>query len=492
MADRHIWLYLGLAAIVLLGFRAHAFSLPLETDECNYAYIGARLLEGDRLYQDVWDHQPPGVFVMFAGVIALFGHPTASDQVFRWLASGFAIASLVLVFDFVRRHYGRGPAVFAAFLFAVTSSDPGSAGEGCNREIYMNFLALAALWLLTPSPGAASLPGLGNGSADQPPTLREVRGPASRSRLLVAGLLFGIGSTFKTVMAAQWLFVVLWLAVRAVSRSRNFRAALAPILWMCAGPAAVWLSTGSYFALTGRWSAFTEAVFAFNIGYSGLSESSSLWSRYADFATVKPYVFHSARPLWLVSPFALLGLLALSRRRLASTDGAIVAYLLGSFHAVCLPGLFWPHYYQLLFPPMILVCAALLRRVIDVGSPRPVEQGATRVGPILIYGAAALVAGTVLAAELRHYLLVEPAQITAPRYDYRQQWARAQGLRVAALTDPEDSIFVWGKDAGIYFYSDRRCASRYTMVGALGDHAIGYQQRRKILMEELQTNRPRL
>ncbi|KKK62157.1 hypothetical protein LCGC14_3007150, partial [marine sediment metagenome] len=36
--------------------RLHAFAVPLETDECNYAYIGSRLLAGDRLYLDVWDH----------------------------------------------------------------------------------------------------------------------------------------------------------------------------------------------------------------------------------------------------------------------------------------------------------------------------------------------------------------------------------------------------------------------------------------------------
>ena len=73
------------ALLVLVVFRLHGFGLPLETDECNYAYIGGRLLEGDRLYVDVWDHQPPGVFVLFAGVIAVFG---GEDVVFRWMATG--------------------------------------------------------------------------------------------------------------------------------------------------------------------------------------------------------------------------------------------------------------------------------------------------------------------------------------------------------------------------------------------------------------------
>ena len=68
-----VWIGPALALVVLILFRLHAFGLPLETDECNYAYFGARLLEGDWLYVDLWDHQPPGVFVLFAGIIAVFG-----------------------------------------------------------------------------------------------------------------------------------------------------------------------------------------------------------------------------------------------------------------------------------------------------------------------------------------------------------------------------------------------------------------------------------
>ena len=43
------------AILILVAFRLHAFDLPLETDESNYAYIAARLLAGDRLYVDVRD-----------------------------------------------------------------------------------------------------------------------------------------------------------------------------------------------------------------------------------------------------------------------------------------------------------------------------------------------------------------------------------------------------------------------------------------------------
>ena len=175
------------AAAVLVVIRLHAFELPLETDECNYVYIGARLLAGDRLYIDVWDHQPPGIFVLFAAVIAVLGD---APEVFRWMAVAASLGSMVLIFAIVRRAAGSGAACLAAGLFALCSADPGLAGEGCNREIFMNPLALAAVWLL-------------------------LRRPRTRGwEVLLSGFLLGIGSTIKTVMAAQWLLLLAWLIVR--------------------------------------------------------------------------------------------------------------------------------------------------------------------------------------------------------------------------------------------------------------------------------------
>ncbi len=37
---------------------------------------------------------------------------------------------------------------------------------------------------------------------------------------------------------------------------------------------------------------------------------------------------------------------------------AILSMTAASFLAVCLPAHFWPHYYYLLIPPMVMLCAA--------------------------------------------------------------------------------------------------------------------------------------
>ncbi|MEE9294729.1 MAG: glycosyltransferase family 39 protein [Phycisphaerae bacterium] len=450
------WLLLAPAAVILIIFRIHAFDLPLETDECNYAYTAARLLQGDRLYVDVWDHQPPGVFVLFAAVISVFG---SSDAVLRWTAIVFSLASLTIIHHIVRRHFSPVAAVVAAIIFAVVSSDPGTAGEGCNREIYMNFCALAALALMTAQ-------------------------PHRRSRILLAGACLALGSTLKTVVAAQWLLLTIWLAAHRYATTRRVRPALQAVLDMAVAPAAIWAALLIYFTATERAQLFIDAVFTYNIGYGGLDRS--LLGRLTGFLNPVSHVFQSAAPLWYAAAVALPALCIMNRRKLTTAHGAVIAYAAGSFIALCLPGRYYPHYYYLLIPPNVLLCTALIASLMQ----RIRSTGAKRV----TLTAALAWTATLLVFQLTHYLLVQPDRITAPHpiYRYRQAWSRAQGERIAQLTDPEDTIFVWGLDAGFYYYAHRRCASRYTMVGGLADDARGASDRRRILLDELAAAKPRL
>lgn len=531
-----------LAAGILVAFRLHAFSLPLETDECNYAYIAGRLLAGDKLYVDVWDHQPPGVFVLFAGATAVFGQ---QDYVYRGLAMAASLASLGLIASLVHRSYGRFAAGVAALAFAVVSSDPSTAGDGCNREIYMNLFGLAAVSLLA-------------------------RAGTTRRSVLLAGLLFGVSSAFKTVAAAQWVTFALWMATGGfASRGRVGSGSMTPSVdeplpgghgsvrepfltrarrgclcaaWFAVGPGAVWLCLLLYFAATDRGQAFVEAVFEYNVGYSRVFAG---WQDRFIVRFVQPRfdVFTSAWPLWVAAFPAILIVANRERRRRWAeihgnaggqddprreyeeaaahgsrgplpdgrgsdgrrgvgwtiptlgdrrwcADGPILVYCLGSYLAVCLPGLFWPHYYHLLVPGFVLVCAAgcgLLPRA-SRSEARPLRREWARL--LVVVGSLLALVGF----EWHHYLSVPLGDIVLPHpvYRYRQRWAQAHGQRVAALTNPDDTIFVWGQDAGIYYYAGRRAASRYTMVGALLDTATGHAARRETLLTELAARRPRL
>jgi hypothetical protein len=454
------------AAVVLIAFRLHAFDLPLETDECNYAYIGARLLAGDRLYVDVWDHQPFGVFSLFAGVIAVFGD---APYVFRCLAMTFSLASLVLLYGIIRRCAGLAAAITGAVLFALASSDPGTAGEGCNREIYMNTFVLAAWYL----------------------ALRG--GRRHRWMIFLSGLTLGVGSTLKTILAVHWVFLALWIAITTTGEARpgsRLRSVVTQLALFAAGPAIVWLGAVAYFALTDRLDEFIDAVFLFNLGYSGSSESYAL--RFVRFLSPPrhPFIFSSALPLWIASLGAFLWLLVEAIRNKSRGASAVLALILGSYLAVCLPGRFWPHYYYLLVPAAVIAVSVALGELAPRLSARvSADPDASRITSLLIY---AVFPVCLLITEYRAYLSQPPFGITVNRYNSRDFWGRGQGEKVRGVTDPDDEIFVFGNEAEIYYYAQRRCASRYTMITGLSAGMRGAEKRRAILMSELRERLPRL
>lgn len=497
------WISAGgliVAGAVLIAFRQHAFDLPLETDECNYAYIAARLLEGQRLYVDVWDHQPPGVFVLFAGLIATFGD---SPPVFRWTATAFSLLSMALIYGIVRRAAGAWPAAGAALLFAIVSSDPGTGGEGANREIYMNFCVLAA-WYCTVRWGVPN---------------REIKDTQFKSAawLVAAGAALGIGSTIKTILAVHWAglaLCVLLIAATKAAGGRRRRNALVGVLSLGLAPAVLWLLTFGYFAATERWDEFLDAVFRFNVGYSDSGQH--FFARFLVFFSPPrhPFIFASALPMWIAALVAVLPLLIAStltllasRRMPRQTPAPLLAFglLISSYLAVCMPGRFWPHYYYLLVPPALIaftLSAATIGKSIaflrdrsqdrdtsEAAATTPVrpETGSAAIGILLL----AVIAATAF-WQYRHYLSQPLFGLTVHRYNSRDFWGRAQGENVARATEPRDEVFVFGNEAEIYYYSGRRCASRYTMITGLADGLPGAEQRRRILLNDLKADPPRL
>jgi len=446
--------------------RRHAFDVPLETDECNYIYIAQRLLAGDRLYIDVWDHQPFGIFTFFAGIISIFGH---TPLVFRNLAVVASLCSLAFVFIIARRSGGLSVGLVAAICFALASSDPGTAGDGCNREIFMNPLILLSWY---------------------------VAGSVHRHRagyIFLAGLSLGLASCLKTVVAIHWLLLAVWMAwdtARQLQPPRKNVAILRLLLWFSAGPTLLWLGTAGYFWLTHRLWEFVDAVFLFNMQYS--QDSGSAFARFWQFFSPQghPFIFDSALPLWLAAILATPWLIWASfSRRGKSATSLLAPLLIAGYIAVCLPGRAWPHYYYLMIPALCITVPVSLSHLL--GLIRNAENMTlTRRWLSTVVPATLVIA--LLGTQYTSYISQPPFGITITRYFSRDFWGRAIGEKIKSVTDPDDSIFVYGNEAEMYYYANRKCASRYTMITGLrvGDPTAAH--RRKKLIDDLNRNLPRI
>ncbi len=469
------WLWTIPACVLLVLLRLHALDLPLETDECNYAYIGARLLDEQRLYVDLWDHQPPGVFMLFAGVIALLGD---APEVFRGMAIAFSLGSLWLVFAIARGVGGLTAGVVGAMLFALASSDPGTAGEGCNREIYMNTLILAAWYLALRSSGAEA---------------RKLERPMSSWLVFASGAALGLASLIKTVVAVHWIVLAVWIAWMAWSTAprtvRLKRVGLALLLFS-AGPLLIWLATFAWFGWTGRFAEFFDAVFMFNLGYSGVDEAPA--RRLIEFFTPPrhPFIFDSALPLWIGGFVATLHMAFRVVRNSDRGASAVLAFLVGAYLAICLPGRFWPHYYYLLIPPLAVVCSLTVASI--AGWVRRGVQRSIAIRRTLAVVVIGALPAVLAVTQYRNYFSQSLFGITVKRYNSRDFWGRAQGQNVQRVTNPGDEVFVYGNDTQIYYYANRRCASSFTMITGIQSGYDGIDLRRQRLIDELTQHLPRV
>ncbi len=475
------WVCLVVAGMVLVLMRLHAFDLPLENDECNYAYIAQRLLLGDHLYVDVWDHQPPGIFMLCAGVIALFGD---APEVFRWLTIVFSLASMVLIYLILRCMGGFASAIMGVFIFALVSSDPGTAGEGCNREIFMNtFILLGWYFALRSSTHAST---------------------KNKCWLMLAGISLAVASVIKTIVAVHWLMLTIWVAVRAFNRDTSdnrVRSVVSSVAWISAGPIAIWSITFLYFTASGRFDLFFDATFIFNLGYS--EGGQGLFPRFINFFAPQqhPFIFDSALPLWMVGGVSFVWLGIQSIRKRNESHLCVFLFMLGSYFAICLPGRSWPHYYYLMIPPLVIASSMFIHWIVSfsrkhahasAGTPptkRTIVSNRLVAWVVVI---SLLLPAAVFVTEYQNYLSQPLFGITVKRYNSRDFWGRGHGENIRRITDPEDSIFVFSNDASIYYYAQRRSASRYTMITGISDGMSGIEPRREILMQELSENKPRL
>src|SRR5229473_230870 len=184
------WFIVISGAFVLLRIPSF-IEPPWYSDAGTYADIGWALNHGARLYVDVWDNKPPGIYWLSA---LLVGHlqvaiamPLAS-----MLSTGVAA---VCVASIGRRVGGAGVGTIAALSYVVVASLPNLDGDLFNAELFGATFVAAAIAIVVHS---------------------------SRPRwLIVAGALAGLALLFKGVFAADLVVVMGIAAIVASPRART-------------------------------------------------------------------------------------------------------------------------------------------------------------------------------------------------------------------------------------------------------------------------------
>jgi hypothetical protein len=390
-------------------------------DPAIYMTVADGLSRGLRLYADIWDHKPPGIYLLYQLILAV--RPTAQAAIMAGLAA--MAVNLLLLYAVARRLLGAWAGLAAAWLLAVFTAAFWASAP--NAEVFLLTLQLAALalWLWAPE----DCPGTG--------------------RVFAAGVLFGVAGMIKYVAAAPAAAVALWLAGRAHRERREnpFRQ----MAVFAAGLAAGALPFALYCLWRGVWSEFVAGTLGYNAGYV-FTGAWSLFRQYGRWFILEYLAQQWA--LWLLAGAGLALWLWRRRDRLrlraADGSGLVLLWLAGSLVAAAAPLKFLDHYFLLAVPGLCFWAAYPLREGTPLGK-------APRVVAALVLLAVSLPLAGIRTAESLERWRRLPPDPPGPSYE-----PAVVGRYLQAHTSADDRIYVWRSlDTDIYFYAHRRPASRY-------------------------------
>jgi len=435
--------------LLVIAIRAPLMDLPLERDEGGYAYIAWRMTHGETPYLDWFDQKPPGIYAAYR-----VGLSIANDAVIgiRAIAAVFSAASSIALFFLVRALLGVGAGLMSALLLAFLSADPMIQGSIANTELFMlPGIIVAALLVLR--------------------AIEKKKAAAAAS--IAAGIAIGIAISFKQVAVLNIPFFLLVFGLR-VSGPDRWRRLAAFTAWMGVGVALIWCPIVIWLYLRGALGAAIDATFLHNLSYASaipLSRRLELLVSYG--APLLP----SQGVAWAL---AALGLVGLACRR----DRFAVLFLGGwaivSAAGVSVSGHYFPHYFQQLLPAVAALAGAAM--LIGRGSPEPSRWR------VALLGGLALV--PLVWSALSFWTLSPAAAIKGiyPHNSFEDMPAIAR--EIEAITETDDSVFLFATEPEILFYARRTSATRYIYLFPLFSRSPDARERQQGVIDALSSDPP--
>jgi hypothetical protein len=472
----------GVVAIAALLVRVLAIAEPLGIDQGLWASAVRGMSRGQRLYADVWEQRPPGIYWTYLAAFRLFGWTAAAVA---WADVLAAAATTLLLYLMTRRLNGSIAAVLAAALYAALTIPAwlyrydGFLERSVCETFIVVCVALGA-WCAARFHGTGSLVFAAG-----------------------VGLSMGAAIVYKpnagVYLPALWLWMLLYRRESSrttLADSARIGAVAAVAVLIVPAVALLWVWR------IGVLDEARIAVIDFNRFY--VAEGLTL-SGYALEFSKAAFLRMKTDPLWLGGAIGVLvaGWDLARTRRLSPLAG--LAILWGSAAALVIivnGARLYNTYFIQAFPPLALLTAWLLS-----------DSARGSRGRRVLAGATALLMVAVLAQ--RHY----PAKVLdwaiadldvlrgrADRTTLLERfggYANARGYSARANTElaayvrehtaPDDRIFLFGiNGADVYFASDRLTAHRFLRVNFFVETSFPDPRfRLDVVTAELAARRPR-
>ncbi len=446
-------------AVILLALgggialaRLHTYDEPVERDLATYAVVANELLNGQRLYSEIWDNRTPAIHLSYALAQLLVGNGQAQ---FYLLGVAAAVITLLGVY-WAASKGGLRPelGLWAAAFWAAVQSTLGVQANQPNTEVFMNACTIWAFALLV---------------------ARNDQAPGWPRTLAIGGLL-ALATLYKHIVIVPAVLLAAAHVAWPPDGKPGRRRALGQALVMAALGAAVWGGLFAYFGATQRLQSFYEAVFVFN----RYDIAETLGGGFLEPDTYSQSLSLAGLTLPL-SVLAAAGLMVSLARQWTRPGVLLFAYAAATFICICLPHRTYPHYYQLWLPVLAVAAAWVLGALLNpVLHPR--RFPATAATALLI----------LLCLRVPDYFQLNGGTVSprGPEACSRMKYgtsifvnARRAAQDIDRLLLPGETFYQWGFDPEQYFYSGRRPASGVLWAWSALYTPLWKQQAERILTD---------
>jgi hypothetical protein len=455
-APRPRWALYLLAVVVLAvaAIRVRLLPIPLDRDEGEYAYVGQLLLQGLLPYAEAYNFKLPGVYAVYALMLAVFGQTPIGIHLGLLVVNAVTI---VLVFLVAARLFAARVAVVAAAAFAGLSLSPRLFSTAGYAEHFVLPPVLAGVLVLLRAIDRRRIP-----------------------PFLGSGALLGTAFLIKQSGAAFVLFAVLYVLLGTHDTARRRLAAVAALV---AGALAPFGALCLLMLAAGTFANFWFWTFTYAAAYA---TATPLALGRMNLAETLHWILPTS---YLTVVLVCVGLSAFVWDREARARRLFVSLLVGSSLVATSAGLYFRPQYFILFLPVLGILAgvavdAIARRLSSV------RARALRYGIPIVLATVPL----LHLVYLERAILLTGTPDTASRAIYGSNPFPESveiGRYIREHTSPADRIAVVGSEPQIYFYARRLAATGYIYTYALMEPQPYAAAMQRQMMREIEALDPR-
>jgi hypothetical protein len=401
-----------MSAVVLLPGLVIGPSL----DAAVFVQVADRVTHGAALYTDTWDHKPPGVYLLLAGLQVLV--PVLKTWPIAWAATVGATA-------------GAGTALVAG-LRGLGMSLPVSVVAGAAAVLAMGQYLLSLGGGLTES--LATLPLAGALAVSLAPGGRYLVRGSAVGLLLATALLLSLQVAAGPVALAA---LMVWRA------GQGLRLRVAGSLLL--GGLVPLVVVPSWLALSGNLQAAVDAVIGYSVAYRDVEAPGgqlfsplAAWTTLALLFLIVPAVMGGARMLRMPGSWRAVGVTCLAWLGLG----------IGLF---VYQGRFYGHYAIPLVLPLAILAGPGIARAFGA-RPGSWRVRVARLAPFVIGAVVSLLAG------------VASARMEAEAIGAINARSRAVAEIMRGTVERAGAVWVWGNAPQVYVHAERSQATAYSYL----------------------------